>query len=90
MQVRGVSHFHLRRQFPHVLEQRLLEITRLLEAPRRGALHRHMNEGRQRGVVGGDAEGLEIVQRGPNRVGANAGQNHEFIGGRLPHPGPKP
>ena len=79
VQVRGVPHFHVRRQLLHVLEQRLLEHARLLEAFLRGALHRHMNERRECGVVGGDAEGFEIVQRGPNRVGADAGLDHEFI-----------
>ena len=77
----GLALFHVGSLHAHQADQALLQRSGLLETPPRGMLHPGMHERRERSIVAGDAQPLQVVERPPHPLGSEAGGRHQLVGG---------
>ena len=76
-----LARLHVWGRLPQGADQGALQNGRRFQAFPRRARPSDVNEGRQRGVVAGDTQPLQLVQGGAHPLGGQAGQGHQFIGG---------
>ena len=72
---------HVGRHLAEEGDQAALQRRRLLEAPRRPALHAPVDEGGQHRVVAGDPQSLQVVQGVADALGGQARRAHQLVGG---------
>ena len=72
---------HVGGEFAHHLDELLLHVCRCLESTVGGAAHAYMHERGHHGVVAGETEPLEVIERGRDAGGGQARDLHERVGG---------
>ena len=63
MECRGIAALHVRSRLPHEVDERLLHRRRLLESSQGRVLHPGVDKSRERGIVAGDSDGFQVVER---------------------------
>ena len=88
VQRRGFALAQVRRRLAHVPDQRDLQLGGGVEALAGRAFHAGVDERGQGGVVAGDAQPLQVVERVANALGAESRHAHQVVGGEsLVRPG---